>query len=326
MTLSAVLLAALPAQAPAQTTTPVPAQAAMRPKSPLVAMYLAPMVFQKVGGFFGEVIDVGWNKLKGTLPATATPPAPADPSAAQLAQYNMPANPAGMMNAVFIPPPPPIPTNATTATGVMYAIDRINPDNSVRETITPQAGVSPSFESRERFAIRYTSNLPGVVLIMNVDALHKTAYLGTFVVRPGAEMRFPEAANRGMALDDNVGLETYQMFFMACLPPGLAAQPDAAAIKGLVPDCGSQAQAEQSIVLANKGRRTKGTYNEALQQADGASKVVLSMAPYEKGDVTVTTFTFNHVAPGSSAPQALPAPPAQPAPPPQPEPGVTGRV
>jgi hypothetical protein len=222
----------------------------------------------------------------------------------QPVQFNIAANTAGMMPAVFQPAPPPITPTVSAVAGVMYAIDRLNNDYSLRETITPQAGVSPTFQSREKFAIRYTSNQPGVVVIMNVDAQQKTFYLGTFVVAAGADFRFPQQTNKAMVLDDNVGLETYQMLFMACLPPQMANQPDVVARKWQIPECGPTAQAEQTILAAQKGRRSKGTYSEALQQADGTSNVVMSYAPYQKGDVTTTTFTINHVPP-LTQPQGL---------------------
>lgn len=308
------------------------------PEKSFLVQFVLPLVGQALGGVAGSVIQYVGGKLISALSApekaapveqVKTPQAEGYPNQ-QHVQYNVPANNTGIMNAVYQPAPPPITQNVGAVTGVMYAIDRLNSDYSIRETISPQVGVSPTFASRERFAIRYTSNQPGVVVIMNVDALQKTFYLGTFVVSPGADMRFPAETNKGMVLDDNVGLETYQMLFMACLPPEMANQPDVIARKGQIPECGPTAQAEQTIMLAQKGRRTKGTYSEALPQADGARKVVLSVAPYQKGDVTVTTFTINHVPPVMQQPlqqqqqqwpsQIMPPAPAQP------QPGVTGTI
>ena len=317
-------------QARAQYGYPMPEQS-------LFDKFVIPVVGAAVGGFFGSVIQHVGGKLfsaftspeKTPTAQQLQPPQAQGYTNQQPVQYNVPANSAGMMNAVYQPAPPPITPNVAAVTGVMYAIDRLNSDYSIRETISPQAGVAPTFESREKFAIRYTSNQPGVVVIMNVDALQKTFYLGTFVVSPGADMRFPEESNKGMALDDNVGLETYQMLFMACLPPEMGNQPDVIARKGQIPECGPTAQAEQTIMNAQKGRRTKGTYNEALPQADGARKVVLSVAPYQKGDITVTTFTINHVPPGTQQPaQQQQQWPSQITPPAsaQPQPGVTGAI
>lgn len=306
------------------------------PQQSFLEQFALPLVGQALGGVAGSVIQYFGGKLISALsaPEKATPVEQVKTSQTQgypnqqPVQYNVPANNAGMMNAVYQPAPPPITQNVGAVTGVMYAIDRLNSDYSIRETISPQAGVSPTFASREKFAIRYTSNQPGVVVIMNVDALQKTFYLGTFVVSPGADMRFPAETNKGMVLDDNVGLETYQMLFMACLPPEMANQPDVIARKGQIPECGPTAQAEQTIMLAQKGRRTKGTYSEALPQADGARKVVLSVAPYQKGDVTVTTFTINHVPTAMQQPLQQQQWPSQimPPAPAQPQPGVTGTI
>lgn len=286
-------------------------QGYQQPKPSFFEQFVLPAVGMALGGVFGNFVGSLGGKLVSSLLSGPNPPPPqqqqyssnqqqpqpAAPSYQQPAQYNIPANSAGMMNAVYAPAPPPIPQNGSIVTGVMYVIDRLNSDYSIAETVSPQLGVAPTFQSREKFAIRYTSNLPGVVVIMNVDALQKTFYLGTFVVQPGVEMRFPEQRNKGMVLDDNVGLETYQMLFMACLPPQMANQPDVMARKGLIPECGTTAQAEQAVLFAQRGRKAKGTYNEVLQQADGTRNVVLSAAPYEKGDVTTTTFTINHVVP-----------------------------
>jgi hypothetical protein len=238
-------------QARAQYGYPMPEQS-------FFEKFLLPVAGAAVGGLLGSVMTHVGGKLLSSFMSSdkappVSPPLPPSDLPSQAAQYNVPANNAGMMNAVYQPAPPPIPQNVGAVTGVMYAIDRLNSDYSIRETISPQAGVSPTFESREKFAIRYTSNQPGVVVIMNVDALQKTFYLGTFVVSPGADMRFPAETNKGMVLDDNVGLETYQMLFMACLPPEMANQPDVIARKGQIPECGPTAQAEQSIMLAQKG-------------------------------------------------------------------------
>jgi hypothetical protein len=307
------------------------------PEKSFLEQFALPLVGQALGGVAGSVIQYFGGKLISALSApekaapveqVIKPPQAQGFPNQQPVQYNVPVNNAGMMNAVYQPAPPPITQNVGAVTGVMYAIDRLNSDYSIRETISPQAGVSPTFESREKFAIRYTSNQPGVVVIMNVDALQKTFYLGTFVVSPGADMRFPAETNKGMVLDDNVGLETYQMLFMACLPPEMTNQPDVIARKGQIPECGPTAQAEQTIMLAQKGRRTKGTYSEALPQADGARKVVLSVAPYQKGDVTVTTFTINHVPPVMQQPLQQQQWPSQimPPAPAQPQPGATGTI
>lgn len=267
-----------------------------RPKNPLVAMYLIPMVAQKVGGLLGDAIEGGLTMLKNSFSSNSS----ANKQDLTLlplegqAQLNLPAN---SENGGFIPAPPPITQEVKAVAGVLYLIDRLNPDSSVRETISPQIGVSPAFQSGERFAVRYTSNFPGVVVFLNIDAQKKTSYLGTFVVKNGVEMRFPEPINKGMRLDDNIGSETYQMLFVACIPPNLSNQLEVAELQGKIPNCGTISQAEQTVMLAQKGRRTKGTYSEALQQADGTNKVVLSVAPYEKGDVTVTTFSLDHIAP-----------------------------
>ncbi|TXH86981.1 MAG: hypothetical protein E6Q78_15655 [Rhodoferax sp.] len=278
------------------------------PQPSFFERYILPAVGAGVGGIFGNLIVAVGSKLISAV--TNRLEQGANPSAVQAPpQYNLPANAVQATNAVYIPPPPPVPSQVGMVTGVMYAIDRLGPDYSVRETIIPQLGVSPVFQSREKFAIRYTSNLPGVVVIMNVDSIQKTSYLGTFVVQPGAEMRFPQQRDKGMVLDDITGLETYQMLFMACLPTQMLNQPDVAALRGQIPDCGSTSQAEQNVLYAQKGRRAKGTYNEVMQQPDGTRNVVLSAAPYEKGDVTTTTFTINHVPAGGQSNQQWQATP-----------------
>lgn len=286
------------------------------PEQSLVERFFLPVVGTAVGGIFGGVINLYGGKLIRHL-STDQPQAPAagqqlQSPPTQSMQYNVPANNIGMTNAVYQPPPPLIPKDGGSVTGVMYVIDRLNPDYSLREIVTPQQGVAPIFASREKFAIRYTSNLPGVVVITNVDALQKTYYLGTFVIKPGMEMRFPAETNKGMVLDDNVGLETYQMLFMACLPAQFRNQPDVMKQRDKIPECGTTTQAEQTILLAQKGRTAKGTYSEALTQADGNRNVMLSIAPYERGDVTTTTFTIQHVP-------ALVQPPFQYQPQPQPQ-------
>lgn len=303
------------------------------PEPSLFEKFVLPLAGAAVGGVFGNVINFYGGKL---INALSSEPPPKQTSQQQnqqqqqsvqnlsLAQYNIPVNSAGMLDAVYQPAPPPVPQNVSAVTGVMYILERLRSDYSVAETIQPQLGVAPTFQSNEAFAIRYTSNQPGVVVVMNVDALQKTAYLGTFVVSPGAEMRFPEQVGKGMRLDNNVGLETYQMLFMACLPPQMANQPDVIARKGKIPECGPTALAEQTIMLAQKGRRTKGTYNEVLQQADGTKNVVLSVAPYQKGDITTTTFTINHVpALAEQQPQHWQSPPALPS---QTQSSVTGTL
>ena len=268
---------------------------------------LVPIATQTFGGVFGAVVNFGLQKLQNALNSgTNTLPTP---PAQQQTQYNVSAN--NNVTSAYIPPPP-VSQNATVSSGVMYVIDRLNSDYTIRETITPQAGISPTFQSGEKFSVRYVSNMPGVVVFYNVDALQKQSYLGTFVVKPGYEMRFPEASNKAMVLDNNVGLETYQMYFMACLPSEYANLPDVISRKGQIPECGTRSQAEQAILTAQKGRVAKGAYSEALQDAEGNTKVVLSSAPYEKGDVITTTFTMNHVSPDAGYQSAPPASPNNP--------------
>ena len=318
----AITLVAVPAQqADAQSTPPQPTEGAqtnpnLRAKSPaLVAQIILPAATSMLGNLAYRFFNWLGEKI-ATSAVSAVENKPTSLSASTVSQANLPANAGQMLRAVYIPPAPAIPQNVKAATGIIYGLDRLAPDYSLIETITPQAGVSPTFQSREKFAIRYMSNAPGVVVIINVDSLQKTSYLGTFVIQPGVEMRFPQAGNKAMVLDDTIGLEAYQMFFMACLPSQFANMPDVIARRGQIPECGSTVQVEQAIQLAMNSRRAKGTFSEALMESDGSSKAVLSMAPYEFGDITATTFTINHVAPTvrQEAPQ-LPQTPqsAQPA-------------
>jgi hypothetical protein len=209
-------------------------------------------------------------------------------------QANMPVSFAGVPSNAVAPTPAPIPPGVTTASGVLYSIDRLDDNYLVRETIQAQPGVLPIFASGERFVIRYTSNLPGVVVIENIDARGVKAYLGTFVVQAGTEHRFPET--KAMRLDNNIGTETYQLNFMPCLAQDYATRSDVMALQGKIPMCGSTQQAAQMIARSKGSSRAKGTFNEALQLADGSSGVVFSAAPYQNGDVLVTTFYLNHVA------------------------------
>ena len=282
LALATILLMLGSQLATAQTTDTAPAPTNRVAKSPaLLAQILMPAAINEASDQARRFFSWIGGKLSG--------------AASSLADSGTPAA-AGSSTAANLKP----------ATGVVYVVDRLASDFSVRESITPLADAPPVFQSRERFAIRYTSNAPGVVVIMNVDALKNTAYLGTFVIQPGVEARFPETD--GMMLDDVTGLETYQMVFMACVPPQLANQPDVVARRGQIPECGSTAQAEKAIQSALNGKRTKGTTNMALKQADGSNKAMLSMTDYQKGDVTSTTFTLQHVpATAAQAPAAAPA-------------------
>jgi hypothetical protein len=325
VTFMVTLLCMLPFPGRAQSTTPPGVAVPQVPqgpqaKSPLLLQVVLPAATTVVGNLAHRFFN--WLGEKLTTAAISV----VDGSSAQGAsnstsQANLVANTSALSRTVYIPPPPVIPSNLRAATGIVYAIDRLGSDYSLMETVTPQSGVAPTFQSREKFAIRYTSNAPGVVVILNVDALQKTSYLGTFLIQPGKESRFPQALNKAMVLDDSVGLETYQMFFMACLPAQFAHMPDVIARRGQIPECGSTNQAEQLIQQAVNVRRAKGTFSEALLEADGSSKAVLSVSPYEYGDITVTTFTINHVGPAQrqEAPGPAPALPST-------QPGVTGRI
>jgi hypothetical protein len=114
-------------------------------------------------------------------------------------------------SAASAPATPPAAAGADAVVpSLIYAVDRLDPQNYATLGPLDVAGGSPRLKTGDVFALRYATNLLGQVQVDNIDALGVRTPLGTYNVPPGQDNRIPRS--KGIQLTGTTGLEIEQTF------------------------------------------------------------------------------------------------------------------
>jgi len=182
-----------------------------------------------------------------------------------------------------------------TAPAVGYVIQQLEPGSlAVRRHLTLGIG-EPVLSTGDIFALQYSTSLPGLVRLENVDGEGRVAHLGTYVVHADQLNRLP--ADQGIRLEGKPGLEVLRMYFHPCLPPATAARPattSVAAVTVGLPAClrpGGGAPATEVAALGTL--RPRAMVN--LSQPEPTMAFVGSDG-FRAGDVLLTEVRIRHEA------------------------------
>lgn len=182
---------------------------------------------------------------------------------------------------------------APPAPAMGYVIQQLEPaDFAVRRQLMLGVG-DPVLRTGDVFALQYSTSLPGLVRLENVDVDGRVAHLGTYAVHADQLNRLP--ADKGIRLEGKPGLEQLRMYFYPCLPPDAPGRPYAERLAGVLPPCwrpGGGAPPTETAALGLV--RPRAMVN--LSQPDPAMAFAGSDA-YRPGEVLVTEARIRHEGP-----------------------------
>ncbi len=172
---------------------------------------------------------------------------------------------------------------------VIVAIERLNPTsfNSLGQ-MAMGANEPAHLRTGDVFAVRFATNLPGLLSIENTDAAGVHTVLGTYSVLPGADNRYPR--RKGLALAGAAGLESYDVYFLPCVPAEERTQPLVAAVVDHLSACPPVSAATQ-LSAPSVGRAIRATIN--LDSPD--PRLAAAVAPgFTASDVVKSSFVIQH--------------------------------
>jgi hypothetical protein len=283
------------------------------PKNPLILAIMLPVVQQAAGS-----LASGIGSLFSRLFASATTPSQEAKSAsapAVAAAYPPPipaatGSPAAMPTGPIIASAgpdlsgtvskaafPSFDSKAAAATPIVpalvIAVDQVDPQSFQTIGQLDVKGGSPTLRTGDVFAIRFATNLPGLVKIENVDAQGVVSDLskgGAYQVIPGRDNRIPRT--KGMKLVGDTGLETFTLNFYPCMPNPPPTEGLPASLQGRLLDCSTVADKQLGLNSANAGM-VRSAVNLEVEDHTILAGAVTDFTPT---NVIRLQFTVQHVA------------------------------
>lgn len=187
----------------------------------------------------------------------------------------------------------PVPAPAATVVpAVAYSLEQLDPASfEILRRHELAGGSLPVLRTGDVFAIRYATNLPGLVRLEAEDDKGEHTDLGTYTVLPDQNNRLP--ASRGIGLTGNPGTELVRILFYPCIPRELAGKPEEARLRARIPFC--DAEAGSSVASAASGKLAP----RALVNLAQPDPVVAyaGTSDYQPRDVTSATLVIRHIKP-----------------------------
>jgi hypothetical protein len=282
------------------------------PKNPLILAIMSPVVQQAAVS-----LASGIGSLFSRLFSSATKPSEQPKSAAAPAVAPAyPAIPASMGSPAAMPPGPIIASagpdmsstvakaafpsfdaKAAAATPIVpalvVAVDQVDPQSFQTIGQLDVKGGSPTLRTGDVFAIRFATNLPGLVKVENVDAQGAVSDLskgGAYQVIPGRDNRIPRT--KGMKLVGDTGLETFTLNFYPCMPNPPPPEGLPASLQGRLLDCSTMAEKQLGLNSANAGM-VRSAVNLEIEDHTILAGAVTDFTPT---NVIRLQFTVQHVA------------------------------
>jgi len=176
-------------------------------------------------------------------------------------------------------------------TGLVYKVVRLDENAKEIETVDVSGGDTPDFTDKEKFAIIFSSNLPGEVTLTNVDPEGKVNKLGKYAVSPAKDNRYPKNDKLGMKFEGKPGLEEVKINFYPCLTQEALSLANVQSLR----DKGIK-ECSNSSSYASKSFRTKSIINEEVETAETPEKINVVTTPYVGNELLDVSFKINHVS------------------------------
>ena len=176
---------------------------------------------------------------------------------------------------------------------LVVAVDQVDPQSFQTIGQLDVKGGSPTLRTGDVFAIRFATNLPGLVKIENVDAQGVVSDLskgGAYQVIPGRDNRIPRT--KGMKLVGDTGLETFTLNFYPCMPNPPPPEGLPASLQGRLLDCSTVADKQLGLNSANAGM-VRSAVNLEVEDHTILAGAVTDFTPT---NVIRLQFTVQHVA------------------------------
>lgn len=243
-----------------------------------------------------ELVQEAQRRLSAAPGTAEQPPSAAGSAAAAVAEQPGAA--------------PPAPADAARTPGFGYTLDLLDngtPANAVSR-LALDHGV-PVVHTGDRLAIRFITNLPGLVVIENIDANQTKSSLGMYTVFPGADNRVPRDPNKGIKMFGSTGLETFRVNYYPCVTDEARTRLGAQADGLNLPACPAQSSATSSLPAAPTaassedtqvaGKRGNLVPRTAMnEEIVGGNTAVTVATTYRPGQSIVQEFQLNHVPAG----------------------------
>jgi hypothetical protein len=199
----------------------------------------------------------------------------------RLARQNPPASAADEAQA---------PGALTPALG--YAMEQLDPASFAVLRPIAVGGSGALLRTGDVFVLQFSTNLPGLVRLENIDSRGRVADLGTYTVLVDTLNRLPR--DRGIQLQGQPGLERLRFYFYPCMPPEAAGKPWAADFEQRLPPCYGAA-ARQTADGGGYGVVSPRAM-ENLTQPD-AHLAFAGIRNYQPGEVTLMEARIRHEGP-----------------------------
>lgn len=199
----------------------------------------------------------------------------------RLARQNPPASAADEAQA---------PGTLTPALG--YAMEQLDPASFAVLRPIAVGGSGALLRTGDVFVLQFSTNLPGLVRLENIDSRGRVADLGTYTVLVDTLNRLPR--DRGIQLQGQPGLERLRFYFYPCMPPEAAGKPWAADFEQRLPPC-YRAAARQTADGGGYGVVSPRAM-ENLTQPD-AHLAFAGIRNYQPGEVTLMEARIRHEGP-----------------------------
>jgi hypothetical protein len=280
-------------------TYPIQLGSDVSPKNPLLLAIMSP-VFQQAAGSLASGIGALFSRLIAAVTTPSKEPKSAAPPAVATAYPPIPAIASAgpdMSSTVAKAAFPSFDAKAAAAAPIVptlvVAVDQVDPQSFQTIGQLDVKGGSPTLRTGDVFAIRFATNLPGLVKIENVDAQGLVSDLskgGAYQVIPGRDNRIPRT--KGMKLVGDAGLETFTLNFYPCMPNPPPPEGLPASLQGRLLDCGTVADKQLGLNSADAAMVRSAVNLEVEDHAILAGAVT----DFKPTNVIRLQFTVQHVA------------------------------
>jgi len=182
--------------------------------------------------------------------------------------------------------------DGSLAPAVGYALQKLDP-GSFEVVAALEVGEAPTLlKTGDVFAIQYSTNLPGLIRLENVDPKGRVSNLGTYTVLVDQLNRLPR--DRGIRLEGEPGTEILKIYFYPCLPPEAAGQPWGVRMESQLPNC----RGAQNTLVADAANGTVQTRSLVNLSQPDPTMAFAGVADYQKNEVTLAIVRIKHERPG----------------------------
>lgn len=167
-----------------------------------------------------------------------------------------------------------------------FSVEQIDPYSFTLIKAHPLQHGMPRMKTGDVFAMHYSTSLPGVVQVLNIDPKGVTTSLGRYTVRPDQDNRIPEG-RQGIGLSGAPGTEILRVLFYPCRPADTPPLPQTPAAR--LPACDTAPAALDAALAAPTRQRPL----KALAQPED-TLAFFGSADYQAGEVGAAQISILH--------------------------------